>query len=165
MQDKNFFEYVFNEIDKDERNNREDLVKMLLEDCTIIYDYNIISLINDQRKMNEMQCDSLDFIKKQFKDSNVSVEELNESISIVINNNLLERLHYSTIKLLSLTKNFDDESFKRLKPLVKPIMNFYNSDPKNCDEFLLDLIIKNQEYFKEFEKNEKKLVMKGVKNE
>ena len=158
MHNDNFFEYVFNEIDKDERKNREDLVNMLLEDCTIIYDYNIISLINDQRKMNEMQCDSLDFIKRQFKDSDVSVDELKESISIVINNNLLERLHYSTIKLLSLTKNWDDENFRKLKPLVKPVMDFYNSDPKNCDEFLLDLIIKNQEYFKEFEKNEKKLI-------
>ena len=165
MHGVNFFEYVFDEIDKDERNNREDLVNMLLEDCTITYDYNLISLINDQRKMNEMQSDSLEFIKRQFEDSNVSVEKLKESVSIIINNNLLERLHFNTIKLLSLTKNWDDERFKQLKPLVQPVMDFCDFDSKNCDEFFLDLIIKNQEYFKEFEKNGKKLVKKGVKNE
>ena len=158
MQKDNFFEYVFNVLDKDEKNNREDLVNMLLADCTIIYDYNLVNLVDDQRKMNEMQCNSLEFVKEQFKDNNVSVDELKEIINIIVHNNLLERLHCSTIQLLSITKNWDDESFKQLKPLVKPVIDFCDSDPKNCDEFFLDLIIKNQEYYKEFEKNEKKLI-------
>ena len=165
MQKDNFFEYVFSVLDNDEKNNREDLVNMLLADCTIMYDYNLISLINDQKNMNEMQCSSLEFVKEQFKDSNVSVEELKESLDIVVYNNLLERLHCNTIQLLSITKNWDDESFKELKHLIRPVLDFYNFDPKNCDEFFLDLIIKNQEYYKMFEKNEKKLIKKGVNNE
>lgn len=163
MQEDNFFEYVFSVLENDEKNNREDLVNMLLADCTIIYDYNLVSLVNDQKKMNDMQCNSLELVKEKFKDNNVSVDELKESLSIIVNNNLLERLHRSTIKLLSLTKDWDDDSFKQLKHVVKPVMDFCNSDPKNCDEFFLDLIIKNQEYYKEFEKNEKKLVKERSK--
>lgn len=163
MQEDNFFEYVFSVLEKDEKNNREDLVNMLLADCTIIYDYNLVSLVNDQKKMNDMQCNSLKLVKEKFKDKNVSVDELKESLNVIVSNNLLERLHCSTIKLLSLTKNWDDESFKQLKPLVKPVIDFCDSDPKNSDEFFLDLIIKNQEYYKEFEKNEKKLVKERSK--